>query len=137
MKRLTNPLYQPICKDNVTTEDIFHKLIDIEDLEEELGIPFDVLLNAFKKGIYVCIDGKDKPVHTKVWRMDYHYYEGDWTFTTELIFDDEYLCVKLKDYGKTWSLVFQILLFCVPNHMQRKEKLIPEESTERGEEYDK
>lgn len=74
----------------------FNKLGRLERIEQELGIPLEVLFKALKDGVYYD-DGDD---------VDFSYTslfndedDCEWYFTT-----DSATFVELKDYGKTWAL---------------------------------
>lgn len=89
-----------------------HKLRKYEAIEQELGIPLEVLFKALKEGIWTnhlfdvdeSIEGKFnfrrlKLVNYEEWYLEelYHPY-GDANC------GDRGICVKLKDYGETWAL---------------------------------
>lgn len=79
------------------------KLGQLEDIEEELGIPLEVLFKALKDGIYRFYEEpEDEEKH--IYYLDpiicYDEYKSCWLF-----FDDStYNTYYLKDYGKTWWL---------------------------------
>ena len=83
--------------------DVINKLGYLEDLEEELGIPLEVLFKALKDGIYRFYEKfEDEPPH--IYYLDliimYDKWKERWIF-----YDDsrgQFYC--LKDYGKTWAL---------------------------------
>lgn len=79
-------------KKKVSILDLSNKLGKLEDLEEELGLPLEVVFEALKEGIIV----------PKVWyptiRLEKFKIGGEWNFTWQSG------CVKLKDYQKTWWL---------------------------------
>lgn len=83
--------------------EIFNKLGHLEDLEQELGIPLEVLFKALKDGIYRFYEEpEDEEKH--IYYLDpiicYDEYKSCWLF-----FDDStYNTYYLKDYGKTWWL---------------------------------
>ena len=72
------------------------KLGKLEDIEEELGIPLEVLFKALKEGIY-WKTWQDKPEHS---------YMGLFEAQTGGFYlsDDEYNDVFTKEYGVTWAL---------------------------------
>lgn len=84
-------------------EDVFIKLFELENLEEELGIDLITLFKA---------------IETKIYAEAYHYKTGKPSILDfeepRLIKYEEWClagtcgtftyCVALKDYGKTWSL---------------------------------
>lgn len=78
--------------------EIFNKLGRIEDLEEELGIPLEVLFKALKEGIIINSNGILRNLSGIVLRYN-SYFECcffEYGMGTAK--------VKLKDYGKTWAL---------------------------------
>ena len=87
--------------------DITNKLGKLEDLEEELGIPLEVLFKALKNGVYAKFEeGKILETNIKL------YYSCDNEFKIRVVcleigqYEDfeweDYLFVK--NYGKTWAL---------------------------------
>lgn len=83
------------------------KLSKLEDLEEELGVPLEVLFKALKEGVYAKFEeGKILETNIKL------YYGCGNEFKIRVVcleigqyedFEwDDYLFVK--DYGKTWAL---------------------------------
>ena len=101
MKRLTyNEVlanqYYP--NENIDNEEIFNKLGKLEDIEQELGIPLEVLFKALKDGIYW--DYKHREPEDVSFRLCYKELIVRYSCFGET--DYEYL--ELKDYGKTWSL---------------------------------
>lgn len=74
--------------------EIINKLGQLEDIEEELGIDLITLFKALKDGLYY----RDE---------DYGIIKNRCTvgIDTQFIFEEETnLILKIKDYGKTWSL---------------------------------
>ena len=89
--REKNPDY--ICSNE---ELMYDKLGRLEDLEDELGCPLEVLSEISKNGFYEHY-GYIPPYHIS--RID--------IFKREIMYYDEetnYFTVKLKDYKKTWWL---------------------------------
>lgn len=87
--------------------EIFNKLGKLEDIEEELGIPLEVLFKALKDGVYAKFEeGKILETNIKL------YYSCDNEFKIRVVcleigqYEDfeweDYLFVK--NYGKTWAL---------------------------------
>ena len=78
--------------------DCYEKLGKLEDLEEELGIPLEVLFKALKDGIWII---------NKEYVYDGYHIEvvliGD-KYNKFLLQDFNYDVWELKDYGKTWWL---------------------------------
>ena len=102
MSRLTNKwknYYTPKLEAFDKNQDItplLDKLGKLEDLEDELGCPLEVLSEISKNGFYEHY-GYIPPYHIS--RID--------IFKREIMYYDEetnYFTVKLKDYKKTWWL---------------------------------
>lgn len=74
---------------------ILRKLSKLEDLEDELGCPLDVVFKALKEGIIINNIYNEK-VNFKC-RLVYKNEELGWYFN---IINDGY--VLLKDFSKTW-----------------------------------
>ena len=66
------------------------KLCAIENIEEELGIPLEVLFKALKEGFYVRFVGLPARRLPEYSRFDFYNKKID-------------EC-NIKDYGKTWAL---------------------------------
>ena len=77
-------------------EQIIHKLGHLEDLEDKLGCPLEVVFKALKEGIYK----KDENI---IFEATLRIYNGEAYLCQP--YDDRLLHkVLLKDYGKTWWL---------------------------------
>ena len=81
--------------ENIDNEDIFNKLGKLEDIEQELGIPLEVLFKALKDGFWFKDYGrlffaKQAGVFNGV--SGTYWFSGIDTM------------IKVKDYGKTWWL---------------------------------
>lgn len=74
----------------------YDKLGKLEDLEEQLGCPLEVVVKAINKGIF----SEDLPSGKIVmWHgLRLSRVETEWYLSNEKI------CVGLKDYKKTWWL---------------------------------
>lgn len=99
-------------------DEVYHKLGKLEDLEEELGCPLEIVVEAIKKGIVVK-PYEDEYGDITLWNSRKE-TELDITVSKlnfeepELLFFDNWVfscssgcyrgCVKLKDYKKTWWL---------------------------------
>ena len=82
--------------------DPIQKLGQLEDVEEELGIDLIILIKALKNGCYV-----------KPWTEIKHTYEirtGSNNIDLFLL-DENDNDYSLKDYGKTWALTREELLW--------------------------
>lgn len=105
MSRLTEKVKNTDDYIKLATKDkqeFINKLGRLEDLEEEIGCPLEVMLKALKYGFY------DKYGN---WYKDYDFnLKYDWLLSNPndkyLIFDGEdiYFDLKLRDYKKTWFL---------------------------------
>lgn len=108
-------LYHP--NTNVSRTQIYDKLGKLEDLEEELGCPLEVVFKAIEDGIVIKGDVNqygtktlwldNKPLEALV--VEKRSFEEPrlikynvWCFSCD---SGSYRgCVSLKDYGKTWWL---------------------------------
>lgn len=97
--------------------DWYNKLANLEDLEEQLGCPLDVVFKAIEDGIVIIGDINEyadmtlwldtKPTTALIGEK--HDFEeprlikfNEWCFSCN---SGSYSgCVALKDYGKTWWL---------------------------------
>ena len=79
--------------------EILWKLYELEDLEEELGCPLDVVFKALKTNIW-----NDKTKRQEWVVLDYSNHEFVLKTIKELYIDDCKSILSLKDYGKTWWL---------------------------------
>ena len=89
---------------NIRHKQCVEKLGKLEDIEQELGIPLEVLFKALKEGVWV----KHLPIERKnitYYKVcELHYYkESVWVLWICDRNGDEFIRV-LKDYGKTWAL---------------------------------
>lgn len=109
--------YQIPCDYSNYHSDVFIKLGKLEDLEDGLGCPLEVVFKAIEDGIVIIGDLKEngdmtlwldkKPLIALIGEK--HDFEeprlikyNDWCFSCESgSFSG---CVELKDYGKTWGL---------------------------------
>lgn len=71
-------------------QDAIQQLGKLEDLQDELGIPLEVLFKALKEGFYVRFVGLPARRLPEYTRFDFYNKKID-------------EC-NIKDYGKTWSL---------------------------------
>jgi hypothetical protein len=76
---------------------LFNKLGALEDLQDELGIPLEVLFKALKEG--VVFKRKHSGEICKCSAMLY-LFNKTWYIDGEVRFCE----AKLKDYSKTWAL---------------------------------
>lgn len=95
-KRLTKKVGENYCSQSGDFWDLYNKLGQLEDLEEELGCPLEVIFKALTNGVYY----EDVANCMKYMVVDLHLnLEGEYV----LYFDDEeYLLTK--NYKKTWWL---------------------------------
>ena len=87
-----------------TKLDSIHKLGELEDIEEELGIELTVLFSALKNGVYFLTSG-GQLTHDYVSLVDNYVSFGPVDklyFTFKTWRENEPLL--FKDYGKTWAV---------------------------------
>lgn len=75
-----------------------NKLGKLEDLEEQLGCPLDVVVKALKIGIYTNLKNWNREDLTKYFCLNLYNLETEWYLGNPIIF------VNLKDYKNTWFL---------------------------------
>lgn len=90
MERLTNNKERDYT--NSENLKIIQKLKVLEDLEEEIGCPIEVLFRALKDGVYIKKDKQQRNFYCLGYNMKIYTQN----------FDDTPL--KTKDYKKTWWL---------------------------------
>lgn len=83
-------------------KDIYCKLQDLEDIEEELKIDLITLFKALKYGVFINDDGV---IYKDYIKSIEHWQEELWGFIT----NDEELEIFFEDYGLTWALTFEEL----------------------------
>ena len=89
--------------------DVYRKLQDLENVEEEIGIDLTVLFNALKKGVYY-FDKQGQLIHDYVWLVNDYVAEGvpdKLSFSFKTSHNRQVLL--FEDYGKTWALYKQQL----------------------------
>lgn len=113
-------------------QDLYTKLSQLEDIEEELGIDIITLFKALKNGIYskggyysAYIPTNSihfiKPENIELGISDYDTqdseddYNSYKTYKNELclyehLYEDKQYVVRVNDYGKTWALTKEELL---------------------------
>ena len=100
MERLTKQLGDKYFYKSMPYQDNFYiakvvtKLGHLEDIEEELGIPLEVLLKALKDGVWVKGDK---------WIYNYKVLDFGLSIQEWAIYNDDFFR-STKDYGKTWAL---------------------------------
>ena len=81
---------------------VVNKLGKLEDIEEDLGCPLEVVIKALKDGFYFKY--KDKILSSNEYSVQTRTnIRGNWVF----VFDSNnltLLTIKIKDYGNTWWL---------------------------------
>ena len=90
---------------------MYDKLRDYEDLEEELGCPLEVVFKALDKGFYVDTKKIEKnpawenpkPRYMEIGCTKY-FRLNLWYKTIEVDRYNNYLEINLNDYKKTWWL---------------------------------
>ena len=109
LTRLENGIYNP-NKELLFVGEVMNKLGSLEDLEDELGCPLDVVFKAFKEGFYFISDLYCKNVFTKQFidRVLLYYSDELRCYCFSIGYRDDR--IYLKDYGKTWALTKEELL---------------------------
>ena len=77
---------------------VYNKLGKLEDLEEKLGCPLDVVFKALKIGIYTNLKNRNREDLTKCFCLNLYNIETEWYLGNPII------CVNLKDYKNNWFL---------------------------------
>ena len=93
-----------------TKLDSIHKLGELEDIEEELGIELEVIFSALKNGVYY-FDEQGQLIHEYVWLVNHYVTAGVpekiyFSFKTFL----ENQTLLFADYGKTWAVNKKVLI---------------------------
>ena len=84
--------------------DIYCKLQDLEDIEEEIGIELTTLFKALKYGVYYYTSQKQL-THDYVWLYDNYVsasVRDKLSYSLITCFQKQIL--SFEDYGKTWSI---------------------------------
>ena len=93
----------------INIDRVANKLGKLEDIEQELGIPLEVLFKALKEGFYVRNE-EDKQIRFFTCSLEYNHWDCNWYLDCDCQEDIDGDFLKsveyedLKDYGKTWSL---------------------------------
>ena len=91
--------------EELSTElDSIHKLGQLEDIEEELGIDLITLFKALKYPIYV------KEIDETWWCSNRLYFGLGEAFIVITDLNRKDIILPLKEYGKTWALTKEKLL---------------------------
>lgn len=88
----------------ITSDMLYNKLGELEDIEEELGIDLITLFKALKDGIYqkeLYFPNVKNHLDAKYLRLNTWYNQLEWTDIWNGCNVYEF---ELKDYGKTWWL---------------------------------
>ena len=96
MNRLTTHAYE-----HDLFKDIYCKLEQLENIEEELGVELTTLFKALRDGVFINEDGS-------VYKDSIKSIEH-WTDCWGFISNDEDIEVFFEDYGVTWALTFEEL----------------------------
>ena len=80
----------------ITDADIYNKLGQLEDIEEELGIDLITLFKALEEGIYTIRSNSKR-------RYPFLTYNGAVGYILDFQYEQEAQYI-LSDYGKTWAL---------------------------------
>ena len=126
MNRLTNKLEEPIktkhlnyeyhknsknrstqCNlEKISNDMIFNKLGKLEDIEEELGCPLDIIFKALKdrKLVFIHTVSQEKTEITLgVYKILGLMFDSE-NYILYIYKDNDVTYVYTKDYGKTWVL---------------------------------
>jgi hypothetical protein len=79
---------------NIRHKQCVEKLGKLEDIEEELGIPLEVLFKALKEGVWVKED---------MWNNNYKIINSGYVINEYCIYNNDF-ARSTKDYGETWAL---------------------------------
>jgi len=101
--RLTNGIGRRLVLGNEYSTELFDKLHTLEDIEEKIGCPLEVLLQVFEKGIWVKSDcTKNKIEHW--YAQDIKVIDAGWQWDICKIRTTCNKYVGCFNYGKTWAL---------------------------------
>lgn len=88
-----------------TKLDSIHKLGELEDIEEELGIELEVIFSALKYGIYYLEDDYQR-VYDNVYLISNYINTGPHDkLSYSFITYNKRQILLFEEYGKTWFLV--------------------------------
>lgn len=79
-------------------QNAINKLGRLEDIEEELGCPLEVVFKAIEDGVYIEVEHLPDVIE----RPRLYYSDDNKCYCLEMLYG-EYV-VKLSDYQKTWWL---------------------------------
>ena len=79
-------------------QNAINKLGRLEDIEEELGCPLEVVFKAIEDGVYIEVEHLPDVIE----RPRLYYSDDNKCYCLEMLYG-EYV-VKLSDYKKTWWL---------------------------------
>ena len=96
MNRLTTHTYE-----NDLFKGIYYKLMQLENIEEELGIELITLFRALRDGVFINEDGSVFKDYIK----SIEHWPDCWGF----ISNNEDIEVFFEDYGVTWALTCEEL----------------------------
>ena len=96
MNRLTSHAYE-----HDLFKDIYCKLEQLENIEEELGVELTTLFKALRDGVFINEDGSVYKDYIKL----IEHWPDCWGF----ISNDEDIEVFFEDYGVTWALTSEEL----------------------------
>lgn len=102
MSRLTKKLDEGFYVSNAPcTDDLKNKLGKLEDLQDELGCPLDVVFKALKEGIYFNFNMMLKEEFIEPIDLSLRFSLGEFYCLYFEQWNDGYE-IDLKDYQKTW-----------------------------------
>ena len=84
-------------------QQIYDKLFELEDIEEELGIDLITLFKAIKNGIWYWTKNSNvnAPQPSGPWKLHCDFYDRK-----GFVDEDDWYCevFRFSEYGKTWAL---------------------------------
>ena len=102
MNRLTKKVGDNYCSQSGDFYDLYNKLGKLEDLEEEIGCPLEVVEKAIKNGIYT----KESELDNKLELFEVRGIEKNGVSVISKFCsyaECDFIC-EYKDYKKTWWL---------------------------------
>lgn len=94
------------CQGNYN-DDLWNKVKQIEDIEEELGCPIDIIFRALKNGVYIKLCFENEPKLYSIMLEDMEEFTFDYIDHNG---QEEVGSRSFKEYGKTWALTKEELI---------------------------
>lgn len=90
----------------ITDVEVYNKLGQLEDLEEELGIDLLTLFKALKDGVWISIDNVffNKLIYKSSSELSLKFYLGKWYICYYNSLNKGVFYLDLKGFNKTWWL---------------------------------